>query len=153
MADRDFTEFCHFCKEPLLICELVRDVGQNLYDKATTVTRRLAARSGVHAYLLGYEVHRSWSIQREIDDLNQRVIELEQRTPPTAFRVRSLYPICGELRTVSPNEWAQWLLLSHRRHHATCRRATLFPVHRERFLKAQYKHPMHVPSLFDGILL
>ena len=39
-ADRDFTEFCHYCSDPLAIIETVRDIGQDLLDKSVTVTRK-----------------------------------------------------------------------------------------------------------------
>ncbi len=151
MADRDFTEFCHFCKEPLLIEELVRDVGQNLCDKATTVTRRLAARSGLNAYLVAWRVNRSRSIQCEIDELHERILDLEDRTPIVQFTVRQLYPRMEPLQVLTPREWADWILISHRQHHAGCPRANDFPVHKERFSAALQKHPLHRCSLFDGL--
>lgn len=153
MADRDFTEFCSFCKEPLLICELVRDVGQDLRDKATTVTRRLAARSRCSAVLLGWRVERSPEIQAEIDELHRRIRVLEQQSPIVRFTVRGLWPQVTGLQPLTPDQWAQWVLLSHREHHAWCPPAREHPVHHQRFEQALTMHPFHRPSLFDGLRL
>jgi hypothetical protein len=150
-ADRDWTEYCHFCKTPLLICETVRDVGQNLYDKATTVTRQLAQRAHMRAALVAYHVPRSSSLQREITELNERLIELTIRTPIDRFQVRQVSPRATPFIGLTPNDWAGEIALVHREHHAHCQRARELPVHRDRFLAELRRHPLHVPALFDAL--
>ena len=72
LCDRDWTEFCHWCKEPLGIYELVRDVGQDLNDKATTVTRRLAKLATRPAFLAAWRVERpAEDALREADALGE----------------------------------------------------------------------------------
>lgn len=50
MIDVDYLEVCKYCKEPLFLAEVARDVGQDF--KATTIIRRLAARANLPAFLI-----------------------------------------------------------------------------------------------------
>jgi hypothetical protein len=50
--DIDFCEYCAFCKKPLALIELARDVGQP--SKPTTVLENLSRLSGVPAYCILY---------------------------------------------------------------------------------------------------
>ena len=52
--DLDAVEYCHGCRTPLALIETARDVGQA--DKPSTVTRRLADRSDLPAYVVLYTV-------------------------------------------------------------------------------------------------
>src|SRR5215471_14217129 len=67
MADRDWTEFCYYCREPLEIYELVRDRGQNLRDKGVSVTTKLGRRSRLPAKLVAYQVDRPQDVEERID--------------------------------------------------------------------------------------
>jgi len=149
MADRDLTEFCHFCKDPLLLVELVRDVGQDLRDKAVTVTRKLAQRAGLDAYLVAWKTERPPEVQREIDALNERIRELESLHPITEITVRHISPIASpQLLRMTPKEWWNWLLIVHRDHHGRCARAGgERPVNRSRFWAAVSNHVLQVPNV------
>lgn len=119
-ADRDWTEYCHFCKKPLAIYEEVRDRGQDLTDKATTVTRWLARMAGIPASLVAWRTARPPEVQREIDELNKRVRELEGKYPITGFTVRPLYPEPGPLEALEPGEHWRRIALVHAEHEAGC---------------------------------
>jgi hypothetical protein len=123
MADRDWTEFCHWCKEPLGIYEEIRDVGQNINEKATTVTRRLANMAGIPAFLFAWRVDRPAEVQREIERLNSRVRELESSYPILGFQAKQLSPVRGQVIRMTTEEWWQDILALHRDHHRVCSKA------------------------------
>jgi len=141
MADRDWTEFCHWCKQPLALIELVRDRGQDLNDKATTVTRQLAERAMVRACLVGWRVVRPHEIQAEIDRLNERLRQLQTAYPISTFTAKQLHPKRGSLIEFSPAEWWEQILLVHRNHHRYCRNAGRreVPVHSGRLTDALHR--------------
>lgn len=121
MCDRDFTEFCHWCKDPIGLFELVRNVGQDLNDKATTVTRRLASRAAIPAFLVAWRVDRPDETQARIDTLNRELIDLCTRHPIASFRARQLYPRRSAWIDFTPHEWWQeGVLILHRSHYARC---------------------------------
>ena len=120
LADRDWTEFCHWCKEPLGIYEEVRDVGQDMNDKATTVTRNLARRADVPAFLFGWRVERPAEVDAEIRQLNSRIRELEASYPIVSFRAKQIVPIRGSLVSMTPGEWWEGIYALHRAHHRSC---------------------------------
>jgi len=62
MIDLDAIEVCHDCREPLMLLELARDVGQSF--KATAIMRELAERSHVPAALVFYRFDGSNDIAR-----------------------------------------------------------------------------------------
>jgi len=86
--DLDAVEYCHRCREPLALLELARDVGQAF--KPTTVLRALAERAQVPAYLVFYK-----------PDADGNII---------GFRMRQVYPRAGEWQTLSPGEYAAFLV-------------------------------------------
>ena len=141
VADRDWTEFCHHCKEPIAIIEQVRDVGQNILDKATTVTRRLAQRADVPAFLMAWRVERTAEVQAEIDRLMARAMELQTSSPITMFRVRQIYPVGPlKLETLEPDDYWRHVYMLHREHHSTCARAEAnreIPVNGDRLRAAK----------------
>jgi len=51
--DIDFHEYCDKCKQPLALIEVARNIGQ---PKPTTITRNLARKAGIPAYLILYEI-------------------------------------------------------------------------------------------------
>jgi hypothetical protein len=115
-ADRDFTEFCFACREPLAIYETVRDVGQDLRDKGTRVTTRLAQRADVEAYLVAWKTERPQEVQQRIDGLSAEVRDLERAYPIVSFRVRQLHPVRTDVQCLSPAEWARLVRDLHARH-------------------------------------
>ena len=146
MADRDWTEFCHYCKQPLALLEEVRDNGQDLNDKATTVTRKLAQAASVPAWLLAWRTERPLEIQRRIDELHAALRELESRYPIVGFTAKPIAPAPGALARLSPAEWWKFVLSIHRRHHLSCPRAKAeeAPVKREQLFDFVAKSPMYV---------
>lgn len=125
MADRDWTEFCHWCKEPLAIIEEVRDRGQDLHDKATTVTRKLAKRAGICAMLLAVEIERPRHVEREIEQHQARIRELEQAYPIQHVTAKLLEPNHGRklVRMTLDEWWLQGVYMLHVDHHRNCRSA------------------------------
>lgn len=151
MADRDWTEFCHYCKEPLLLIEEVRDRGQNLFEKSTTVTRRLAGRANLPAALMAWRNERPKEVDEEINALHARIRELEAGWPITGIAARFLRMRNSELRRMRPEEWLEWLLIQHRSHHHVCPKANEFPVRRDRLVIARDAHSMHEHTLLDEL--
>jgi hypothetical protein len=96
MIDLDSIEVCHDCREPLMLLELARDVGQTF--KATAIMRELAERSSVPAAVTFYLVDGSNDISR--------------------FRVRSVSPPGDHEYVVTPAQYARWLQSLRDRH--TC---------------------------------
>lgn len=153
MADRDWTENCHYCREPLLIVEEVRDRGQDLLDKGTSVTRRLAERANLPAALMAWRSDRPKEVDREINTLHARIRELEAGWPIVGFTVRYLRRRDSlRLHRLTPAEWLEWLAIQHREHHAQCEKANEFPVRRDRLIAVRDAHALHEPSLLDGLL-
>ena len=94
MIDLDAIEVCHDCRQPLMLLELARDVGQPF--KATTILRELALRSQVPAALCFYTVDGSNDIAR--------------------FRLRSVEPPRADEHIATPAQYARWLLSLRTRH-------------------------------------
>lgn len=120
MADRDWTEFCHYCRTPLSIWECVMNRGQDLRDKSTTVTQRLAQRAGVPALLVAATVDRPADVQRRITDLGRELVALTAADPVVRFTVRRLTPELGPFVVLEPEEFAAELYTLHRDHHTDC---------------------------------
>lgn len=123
MADRDWTEFCHFCKEPLGIWEEIIDRGQDLSDKATTVTRRMAERANLPALLVAARTNRPSEVQQRINDLHAEIRQLEALHPIIRFTVKRLWPHPDEFKALQPHEMAAEIYLLHRDHHQHCAKA------------------------------
>lgn len=149
MANRDWTEYCHYCKTPLALIEEVRDVGQNLLDKGVSVTRNLATAANMPGLLMAWRCQRPREVDQEIDRLNARIRELEQQWPITGFTIRHLRHRDTKLIPVTPDEWLEHLLLVHREHHHECRRANEWKVDGERLLAVKDGNPLHQITLFD----
>lgn len=148
MADRDWTEFCYHCKEPLGLYEEVRDKGQNLNDKATTITRKLGQMSGLPAFLFAWKVERPAEVDAEIFNLNQRIRKLEEAYPIVGFTSRRLTPKLGPLIAMTPEEWWKHILALHRDHHRNCSAATRReePVRVEPLEDYQNGNPLWTPG-------
>lgn len=149
MADRDWTEYCHYCKTPLALIEEVRDRGQDLLDKGTSVTRNLAAALKRPAYLMAWRSERPPEVDAEIEALHSRIRELEAQWPIVEFTIRPLLRRTTRLMTVTPDEWLEHLMIIHREHHAECGRANEWQVHRGRLVAAKDGNPLHEITLFD----
>lgn len=153
MADRDWTEYCHYCKTPLALIEEVRDRGQDLLDKGVTVTRNLAVLANMPAYLMAWRNERPPEIDREINQLHARIRELEAAWPILEFTIRNLRTRHSPLVKVSTDDWLEHLLILHREHHHECRRATEWTVKSGRLLAVKDGHPLHEVTLFDVLKL
>lgn len=154
MADRDWTEFCHHCKMPLAIIEEVVDRGQNLNEKSTRVTRNLAGMADIEAYLVAPRTERPRKVQDEIDRLHGLIRDLEAAHPIVEFHIKEIHPDHTDLRSLTPDEAAEFFLLLHRRHHETCqqaRRGGEFPVRQKALREAMERNGIapHTPSLFE----
>lgn len=120
MADRDFTEFCHHCKQPLAIIELVRDTGRNLLEKGVSVTTKLAKETSLHAYCVAYTLNRPPEVQKRIKELGDELMRLMTKYPISMFKVRSLNPVGRSFSTVAPDDYWRFIFSIHRNHHKTC---------------------------------
>lgn len=150
MADRDWTEFCHWCKQPLAIFEEIqhRPRGRDLYDKATTVTEKLADSAGIGAALFEWRTERPVDVQAQVDELNGQLRELERTWPIIGFRARLLCPK-GPVVALEPEQWWLWVLAIHRDHHRLCTKAQQngeVTVRLDRLQAAVDLHPLHGPA-------
>lgn len=97
MIDLDACVYCEFdaaTREPLALIETAMDRGQG--QKAASVTRRLAQRAMIPAYVVLYHL----GAERNPADPNYWDID--------SFRVKRLWPKPErEWRTLSPDEWAK----------------------------------------------
>ena len=148
VCDRDWTEYCHFCKEPLGINEEVRDRGQDLADKATTVTRRLAARARLPAKLIAWRTGRPEEVQQEMDALHARLKELEAAWPITGITERRLYPVLGEFERITPTEHWRRIALLHAEHERQCTRVP--HLERLRLVRTRARRILQ-SELFDSV--
>lgn len=154
LADRDWTEYCAHCKEPLAILEEVVDRGQNLNEKSVTVTRCLAERSRLEAYLIAPRMERPYEVQQEIDLLQAKIGLLERKYPIVEFSIKQLHPRHLELQRFTPDEAAQFFYLIHRKHHRYCDVAAArceLPVSEGNLQRALYQcgvMPYEAPRLF-----
>jgi hypothetical protein len=149
MADRDWTEYCHYCKTPLALIEEVRDVGQDLLDKGVSVTRNLAVMANMPAFLMAWRTERPPEVDDEIDRLNKRIRELEAQYPIVEFTIRNLRHRGRRLTKVTVNDWLEHLLIIHREHHHECRRANEWTVNGGLLVAAKEGNPLHEITLFD----
>lgn len=124
-CDRDWTEYCHFCWEPLGIFEEVRDRGQDLADKSTGVTERLAKRAALPAGLIAWRTDRPADVQTEIDQLQAQLRALEALHPITQITVRPLYPDRGNFEPLPPREHWRRVAQLHAGHEIRCHRVPL----------------------------
>jgi hypothetical protein len=148
MADRDWTEFCHYCKQPLAIMEEVQDRGQDLLDKGISVTRHLAMAARLPGFLFAWRTERPPEVQRQIDALNERLRSLEELYPIIGFRVRELLPPGQPILELTPAQWWEHVRIIHRRHHLDCPRLPE-AVSRLAVFRAAVRHPLHDPTLLD----
>ena len=150
VADRDWTEFCDWCKSPICIYETVRDVGQNLLDKGISVTRNLCDKASLLGFLVAYSVNRPHLVQQKIDQLSRDLRELESRYPIEKFRVRKLWPkLENKLYTLNPEDWWEGVALMHRGHHEGCIQARQqFPVRLDRLASHAARNPLFAGQLF-----
>lgn len=144
MANRDWTEFCHWCKDPLALFEEFQDDGRDFRDKATTVTRKLAESSGVPAALFAWQTQRTRETQQQIDELWRELFELYAANPIIGFRARLLWPEPGPVVSLEPAQWWLWVAAVHRDHHRFCARARDWApeVHLGRLQAAVDLHPL-----------
>lgn len=92
--DIDAVEYCHNCKKPLALIELAQDIGQK--NKPTTVTRILARRADIPAYLVFYKKNQEEQIE--------------------GFRVRMVSPRWGKEKEMSVDEYVNFLFSLREKH-------------------------------------
>lgn len=152
-CDRDWTEFCNYCREPLALVEEFRDVGQALEDKAHTVTQRLAQHAGLGAFVMAWRVERSEQVQREIDELNRRLRKLEAQHPITEIHAK---PLGGRSRFVllQPDQWWDAIKLMHGEHYVNCEQAQRYgpPITPQRLHQLRADNPLWPEPLGSMIL-
>jgi len=148
MVDRDWTEYCHHCREPLALFEELRDNGYDLTDKATTVTERLASKSTpMQAVLFAWRVERPPEVQADIDRLSRQLLQLYKSAPGRLVSVRAqrLTPERGPIVSLEPNQWWEWVAATHADHHRRCdkaRRNGENPVNVDRLQRVIDLHPL-----------
>jgi hypothetical protein len=147
MVDRDWTEYCHWCRTPLALIEEVRVLKsheQAFADKPTTMTEITAQLAGIPAFLVGWQNERPDNVQDEIDRLNKRIRDLEAAYPIVSFRARWLSPR-GPIVNLTPRQWWDWVYLLHRDHHGRCQRARRFefPVRHDVMCDVFADHPLN----------
>lgn len=120
LADRDWTEMCNFCRDPLGFAEEVTDRGQILNEKATTVTRKIAQLTDRPAIFIAPRIERPPEVQREMDRLAQQLDRLEALYPIVSFTVRRIWPEPTGNETMDPQALADEIFLLHRSHHQQC---------------------------------
>ncbi len=153
LADRDWTEYCHYCKTPLAIIEEVRDRGQDLLDKGVSVTRNLARMARLPGMLLAWRNDRPPEVDRRINDLHQQIRELEAQWPILEFTIRNLLGPGRRLVRITPDTWLEHLLIIHREHHHGCPRATEWVVDAGKLMVAKDGNLLHEVTLFDVLRL
>jgi hypothetical protein len=147
-ADRDWTETCCACREPLLLVEEQHGGPgrRKPTDKGTGITRRLAERANVQAWQVVVYSDRPKAVQDEIDRLGRRISQLEAEYPITHFDARRIWrPSPARMIRLTPRQWWDWIALHHRHHHENgCRNpANHPPVKWARFNDALHNHPLH----------
>jgi len=137
MANRDDTEFCHFCYDPIGIVEEVVDRGQDLSDKCTTITERLAKRANIPALFVAPRFDRPAEVQARINELNVEIRRLEGLHPITSFRMKRIWPHPSKFERLAPEDFAAEIHLLHRDHHQHCSKAQRsHPVYKEAAINA-----------------
>lgn len=99
MIDLDaavYVEYDDASKEPLSLIETARDVGQSF--KSAAVTKNLARKAGIPAFVLLYTPN---GIRNPADDAWPDI---------ASFRVRRIWRTETEWRTMSPDDWAKFLV-------------------------------------------
>lgn len=149
-ADRDWTEYCYYCSEPVAILEEKLDFGQNLVDKDYGVTRRLAERSRLQAYMISPKIERPPHVQQEIDELQARVIELQTKYPIPYFSAMELWPHKTDLKRYTESEFALFIGSLHRHHHINCAKAA-GDVDEEKLYRIRRELGLPVPAIQDNL--
>jgi hypothetical protein len=149
-CDRDWTEFCHYCWQPLGIFEEVRDRGQDLLDKGVGVTVQLAKRAILPAGLIAWRTHRPAEVQARMDQIQKELRALEAQYPITGFTVRELYPQRGRLEPISPEEHWRRVAQLHAEHEIRCPRV---PLLERRWLDGMRSRSLVQPELWSPLEL
>lgn len=122
-ADRDWTEVCNFCRQPIALIEEVLDVGQNLDEKSVRWTQKLGLAARVPAYLVAPRLKRSQERAKRIKKLEAELRDLYCEDDIEQFTVKNLIPH-GPLHEYSVEDYALFTAALHRMHHASCLQAT-----------------------------
>ena len=154
-ADRDWTESCCACREPLMLVEEQRGGPgfKDPLDKGLTITRRLAERANVEAWQVVWFSDRPIEVQNEIAHLGRRISQLEALHPIKHFEVRAIRRFTPrKMVPLTTRQWWDWVALRHRDHHENeCTRPGDLPAVRwDRFQSTLHAHPLHDGRLWRG---
>jgi len=101
-VDIDSVESCPRCQQPICLVEFARDVGQDITKKRAHVTRNIANRLGIDAYVVLYKLD-----EREIDIAGFRAIRIApKRSKEHAF---------------TPAGWGEYLKRLQSEHQLVCK--------------------------------
>jgi uncharacterized protein YbaR (Trm112 family) len=137
MIDLDYVECCQYCKQPLLIGELARDIGQPF--KAVSILFELAKKARINGILIFYDESLILGKVKEItgyDDLvtiptfNRDSLELvwsgfkDMQRP--ILRMKQVYPRINkpEIRYTA-KQYFDFLQVIHEKHELTCEKYKL----------------------------
>lgn len=87
--DIDACEYCDICKEPLALIELAIDVGQE--EKPFTVTKKLAEKANIEAYLVLYKLDFDNPIKKYSKNAQGNKVKIIHY-PVISFRVKQIFP-------------------------------------------------------------
>jgi hypothetical protein len=147
MLDIDFIEYCHYCREPLMLVETVRDIGQNLMDKNYAITRSIAERAKLGAMILAWRVDRSPDVEERYTSLQRELRTIERTYPISNFKRRLILPLSTSFDEVSPQDWWEEIRIIHHLHHRSC--GNLAARRDPKALELKFRgHPLHNGDLF-----
>lgn len=137
MIDVDTLECCRYCKEPIFLAEVARDVGQIF--KATIILYNLAKKANVAAFLIFYkdeiinehlkqvasgsELMPKDSRYRNVPSLSENQLQLLwnnlRNDDRPIFRTRQIYPQIARYN-FSAQELYDFINELHRKHELVC---------------------------------
>lgn len=131
MIDMDYLECCPHCKQPLIVGEIAKDVGQGF--KATTILRNLARKAQLPAVLIFLRedvvIEAVESIHGSLPENgypNLTELELqaiwEYLKDSPLFRLKELYPVQKSEVNYTVRQFFDWLGEIHDKHEASCQR-------------------------------
>ena len=146
-ADRDWTEYAHGCREPLVLIEEYRDRGHNLRDKNSSMTRRMAERSHVPAYLVGWQTERPVEVDQRIAELQREALALELQYPITKITARRIWPKPTDFHVMEADDWWLHVCAHHADHYGRCERCQrrVSPIHRQGLDDYKQRSPLWTP--------
>lgn len=131
MIDMDYIECCRYCKQPLIIGELARDIGQTF--KPTTILLKIAQRASIHGILIFYNEDLILEKVRDITGLDSQINiptltkdelaylwrHFSQCERPL-FRVKHIFPTRINDEVFTAKEYFEFLERIHQDHEIDC---------------------------------